>query len=174
MDLQKVIRAIPDFPKKGIIFQDITPILENPAAFKYSIDRLCDLFAGSGATKICAAEARGFMFAAAMGYKLGWGIVPIRKPGKLPWKTISESYDLEYGTETLHIHADAVKPGEKILCIDDLLATGGTAAAMVKLVERLGGTVVGIGFVLELIGLDGRKPLEGRRVETLVQIEVDE
>lgn len=174
MDLQKVIRAIPDFPKKGIIFQDITPILENPAAFKYSIDRLCDLFVGSGATKICAAEARGFMFAAAMGYKLGWGIVPIRKPGKLPWKTISESYDLEYGTETLHIHADAVKPGEKILCIDDLLATGGTAAAMVKLVERLGGTVVGIGFVLELVGLDGRKPLEGHRVETLVQIEVDE
>ncbi len=174
MDLLKVIRAIPDFPKKGIIFQDITPILENPAAFKYSIDRLCDLFAKSGATKICAAEARGFMFAAAMGYKLGWGIVPIRKPGKLPWKTISESYDLEYGTETLHIHADAVKTGEKVLLIDDLLATGGTAAAMVKLVERLGGTVVGIGFVLELIGLDGRKPLTNHRVETLVQIEVDE
>ncbi len=174
MDLLKIIRAIPDFPKKGIIFQDITPILENPEAFKYSIDRLCDLFAASGATKICAAEARGFMFAAAMGYKLGWGIVPIRKPGKLPWKTISESYELEYGTETLHIHADAVKPGEKVLLIDDLLATGGTAAAMVKLVERLGGTVAGIGFVLELIGLDGRKPLENYRVETIVQIEVDE
>lgn len=111
------------------------------------------------------------MFAAAMAYKLGWGIVPIRKPGKLPWNTISESYDLEYGTATLHIHEDAVKKGEKILLVDDLLATGGTAQSMVKLVERLGGEVVGLGFVVELDGLDGRAPLKGYRVESLVHME---
>lgn len=171
MDLTKVIRSIRDFPKPGIIFRDVTTVLENPEAFRYSVDALSELFAGCGATKVCAAEARGFMFAAAMAYKLGWGIVPIRKPGKLPWKTISEEYDLEYGTAVLHIHEDAVKPGEKILLIDDLLATGGTADAMVKLVERLGGTVVGLGFVIELIDLKGRDLLGGYRVESLVEME---
>ncbi len=171
MDLRAVIRSIPDFPKPGIIFRDITTVLENPAAFKYSVDQLCDIFGASGAAKVCAAEARGFMFAAAMAYKLGWGIVPIRKPGKLPWKTISQEYDLEYGKAELHIHQDAVAKNEKVLLVDDLLATGGTAEAMVKLVERLGGEVVGIGFVVELDALRGRDLLKGYRVESLVHME---
>ena len=171
MDLEKIIRSIPDFPKKGIVFKDITTLLDDPAAFKYTVDWFCDLFGGSGATKVCAAEARGFMFAAAIGYKMDWGIVPVRKPGKLPWKTIHEDYALEYGTATLHMHEDAVKKGEKVLVVDDLLATGGTAKAMIRLVERLGGTVVGAGFVVELCFLNPRKCLDGYRIETLVQVE---
>ena len=167
MELEKYVRSIPDFPKPGIIFRDITTVIENAEAFRYSIDRLAELFGDSGAVKVCAAEARGFIFAAAMAYKLGWGIVPVRKPGKLPWKTISEEYDLEYGKAALHVHADAIKPGEKVLLIDDLLATGGTAEAMVKLVGRLGGVVVGIGFVIELDDLKGRNLLSGHRVESL-------
>ncbi|MCC8189485.1 MAG: adenine phosphoribosyltransferase [Planctomycetes bacterium] len=171
MDLTHYIRSIPDFPKPGIIFKDITPILENPRAFRYSVDRLCDLFADSGAEKVCAAEARGFMFAAAIGYRLGWGIVPIRKPGKLPWRTLDESYDLEYGSATLYMHEDAVKPGERVLLIDDLLGTGGTADAMIRLVTRAGGEITGLGFVIELDFLKGRNMLAGRRVESLVHVE---
>ena len=170
MDIASIIRSIPDFPKPGIIFKDITPLLENPAAFRYAVDWLCDRFSASGAVKVCAAEARGFMFAAAVGYRLGWGVVPIRKPGKLPWRTIEESYDLEYGSATLCLHDDAVKPGEKTLLIDDLLATGGTAAAMIRLVERLGGVVVGLGFVIELDFMEPRKALPGRRVESLMHV----
>ena len=171
MDLDKVIRSIPDFPKPGIIFKDITPILEDPKAFKYSVDWFCEKFADTGSVKVCAAEARGFMFAAAIGYKMDWGIVPIRKPGKLPWKTIEQSYDLEYGTATLHIHEDAVKPGERVLLVDDLLGTGGTADAMVKLVTRLGGVVTALGFVIELDFLKGRDMLRGYRVESLMHVE---
>lgn len=170
MDLEKVIRSIPDFPKPGIIFKDITPVLENPQAFKYAVDWFCDTFKDTGATKVCAAEARGFMFAAAIGYKLGWGIVPIRKPGKLPWNTISESYELEYGMAVLHIHEDAVKPGERVLVVDDLLGTGGTADAMVKLVKRLGGVVTALGFLVELDFLKGRDCLDGYRVESLIHV----
>lgn len=170
MDLEKVIRSIPDFPKPGIIFKDITPVLENPQAFKYAVDWFCDTFKGTGSVKVCAAEARGFMFAAAIGYKLGWGIVPIRKPGKLPWKTISESYELEYGTAVLHIHEDAVKPGERVLVVDDLLGTGGTADAMVKLVKRLGGVVTALGFLVELDFLKGRDCLKEYRVESLIHV----
>lgn len=171
MDFNSYIRSIPDFPKPGIIFKDITPILENPEAFRYAVDWFCERFGDCGATKVCAAEARGFMFAAAVGYKMGWGVVPIRKPGKLPWKTIEQSYELEYGTATLHIHEDAVKPGEKILLVDDLLGTGGTADAMVKLVTRLGGVVAALGFVIELDFLKGRDMLSGYRVESLVHVE---
>ena len=170
MDLNEYIRSIPDFPKPGIIFKDITPLLENPEAFKYAVDRLCDMFAGSGVSKVCAAEARGFMFAAAMGYRMGWGIVPIRKPGKLPWKTLSHSYALEYGEAVLHVHADAVAKGERILLVDDLLATGGTADAMVRLVERMGGVVVGLGFLVELDFLHGRDSLKDYRVESLIHV----
>lgn len=170
MDLDAVIRSIPDFPKPGIIFKDITPVLENPAAFHYAVDWFCDTFKDTGATKVCAAEARGFMFAAAIGYKMDWGIVPIRKPGKLPWKTIHESYELEYGTAILHIHEDAVKPGEKVLVVDDLLGTGGTADAMVKLVNRLGGVVTALGFLIELDFLHGRDCLGGLRVESLIHV----
>ncbi len=171
MDIAKIIRSIPDFPKKGIVFKDITTLLENPAAFKYTVDWFCDTFRDSGATKVCAAEARGFMFAAAIGYRMDWGIVPIRKPGKLPWRTIHEDYELEYGTATLHIHEDAVRRGEKVLVVDDLLGTGGTAKAVINLVERLGGSVVGAGFVVELDFLHPRECLRGYRVESLVHIE---
>ena len=171
MDLNKVIRSIRDFPKPGIVFKDITTILEDPKAFKYSVDWFCEKFGDTGSVKVCAAEARGFMFAAAIGYKMGWGIVPIRKPGKLPWKTIEESYELEYGRATLHIHEDAVKPGERVLLVDDLLGTGGTADAMVRLVTRLGGVVTALGFVIELDFLKGRDMLKGYRVESLVHVE---
>lgn len=171
MDVKKIIRTVPDFPKKGIVFIDITTLLSDSAAFRYTVDWFCGKFKDSGATKVCAAEARGFMFAAAIGYKMDWDIVPIRKPGKLPWKTISEDYALEYGTATLHIHEDAVKPGEKVLLVDDLLGTGGTAKAMATLVERLGGVVAGMGFVVELDFLNPRKMLEGYRVESLVHYE---
>ncbi len=171
MDIEKIIRSIPDFPKPGIIFKDITPVLEDPAAFKYAVDWFCDTFKNTGATKVCAAEARGFMFAAAIGYTMDWGIVPIRKPGKLPWRTIHESYELEYGTAILHIHEDAVSPGEKVLVVDDLLGTGGTAEAMVKLVRRLGGAVAALGFLIELDFLKGRDVLGDYRVESLVHVE---
>ena len=171
MDLNRIIRSIPDFPKPGIVFKDITTLLDNPAAFKYTVDWFCDRFGTCGATKVCAAEARGFMFAAAIGYNLGWGIVPIRKPGKLPWNTIHETYELEYGTATLHIHEDAVEKGERVLLVDDLLGTGGTACAMVRLVERLGGEVAALGFVIELDFLKGRDELDGYRVESLVHVE---
>ncbi len=168
MDLKQHIRSVPNFPKAGILFFDITTILENPDAFAYSVDWLADMFKDSGATKVCAAEARGFTFASALAYKLGWGMVPIRKPGKLPYTTISQDYELEYGTATLHIHEDAIKQGEKVLLVDDLLGTGGTADAMVKLVERLGGVVVGLGFIVELDFLPGRAMLQKYRVESLV------
>ena len=171
MDLKKILRTVPDFPKKGIVFIDITTILDDAPAFRYAVDWFCDAFKDCGASKVCAAEARGFLFAAAIAYKLGLGVVPVRKPGKLPWKTLHEEYALEYGTATLHIHEDAVKPGEKVLIVDDLLATGGTAKAMAALVERLGGTVAGMGFLVELDFLHPRKLLEGYRVETLVHYE---
>lgn len=170
MNLVDYVRSIPDFPVPGIIFRDITPILASPRAFKYAVDRLSDLFENSGATKVCAAEARGFMFAAALAYKLDWGIVPIRKPGKLPWKTVSQSYQLEYGEAVLHMHEDAVSPGEKVLLVDDLLATGGTAESMIKLVERLGGEIVGLGFVIELDDLHGRDSLGDHRIESLLHM----
>lgn len=171
MNIENHIRSIRDFPKPGVVFKDITTLLAEPAAFRSTVDWFCEKFASSGATKVCAAEARGFMFAAAVGYKLGWGVVPIRKPGKLPWKTLSQSYELEYGTATLHIHEDAVKPGERVLLLDDLLGTGGTAEAMIQLVERLGGGVVGLGFVIELDFLKGREKLAGYRVESLMHVE---
>lgn len=171
MGFESYIRSVPDFPKPGIIFKDITPILENPKAFHYAVDWFCDTFGGAGAKKVCAAEARGFMFAAAIGYKMNWGVVPIRKPGKLPWKTIEQNYELEYGTATLQLHEDAVKQGEKVLLVDDLLGTGGTADAMVKLVTRLGGEIAALGFVIELDFLKGREMLKPYRVESLVHVE---
>lgn len=171
MNIGEYIRSIPGFPKPGIVFKDITPMLENPEAFRYAVDWLCERFGDSGARKVCAAEARGFMFAAAMAYKLGWGVVPIRKPGKLPWKTLEQTYELEYGAATLCIHEDAVETGEKVLLVDDLLGTGGTADAMIRLVARLGGEVVGLGFVIELDFLKGRDMLGDRRIESLVHVE---
>lgn len=162
MDLRQYIRDIPNYPKEGIVFFDITPILSEPKAFQYTIDQLAERFQDKGANKVVAAEARGFIFGAPLAYKLGIGFVPVRKPGKLPWKTRQVSYDLEYGTDTLCMHEDAVAKGEKVLVIDDLLATGGTAKGLLDLVTMGGGDVVGIGFVIQLGFLDGPQHIRER------------
>ena len=161
MDLRRFIRDIKDYPKEGIVFFDITPMLSDPKAFSYAIDALAERFADSRANKILAAEARGFIFGAPLAYKMGLGFVPVRKPGKLPYQTTSVSYDLEYGSDTLEMHVDAVAPGEKVLVIDDLLATGGTMGGLLKLVQTAGGEVAGIGFVIELGFLNGPSMLNG-------------
>lgn len=169
MDLRKYIRDVLDF-KPGITFFDITPLLADPAAFRYVIDALAERYKESGATKIVAAEARGFLFGAPLAYKLNIGFIPVRKPGKLPYKTTSVTYDLEYGTDSLQMHVDAVKPGDKVLIIDDLLATGGTTGGMIQLVKNAGGTVAGIGFLLELGFLDGSSKLDGIPHEYLLKL----
>ncbi len=169
MDLRQFIRDIEDF-KPGIVFFDITPLLASAEAFRHTIDALAERFEGCGATKILAAEARGFIFGAPLAYKMGMGFVPVRKPGKLPYKTISCSYELEYGTDSLCMHTDAVAPGEKVLIIDDLLATGGTCGAMIDLVNTAGGTVAGLGFVIELAFLEGKAKLQDIPYEYLLQL----
>mgnify|MGYP000113343380 CR=1 FL=1 len=162
--LRAAIRDIPDFPKPGIIFKDITPILGNPELLRMATDILADRCRRAGAEKIAAIDARGFVFGGAVCERLGLGFVPIRKQGKLPYKTYEQSYDLEYGSATLAIHQDAFKPGEKVVLIDDLLATGGTAAAAAKLIEKAGGRVVEIDFLIELTFLNGRERLSGYNV----------
>jgi adenine phosphoribosyltransferase len=161
MDLRQYIRDVPDFPKAGIVYFDITPLLSDPSAFSYAVDALAERFAATKATKIVAAEARGFIFGAPLAYKLGIGFIPVRKPGKLPYKTTSVTYDLEYGTDTLCMHVDAIQAGDSVLIIDDLLATGGTTAGMIKLVKDNGGNIAGIGYLVELGFLDGPSKLEG-------------
>lgn len=170
MDLRELIRDIPNYPKEGIVFFDITPLLGDGRAFKQSIEALAECFADKGATKIMAAEARGFIFGAPLAYRLGIGFVPVRKPGKLPYKTRSVTYDLEYGTDTLCMHEDAVAPGEPVLLIDDLLATGGTTNGMLRLAQGAGADVVGIGYLVELGFLDGPKQLLGHYYECLLKI----
>ncbi|HEY1068344.1 MAG TPA: adenine phosphoribosyltransferase [Pirellulales bacterium] len=167
--LTEYIRAIPDFPKPGILFRDITPLLADPHAFRQSIKEFADHYRGEQIDAIAAAEARGFIFAAPLALELNTAFVPIRKPGKLPYETHSLSYDLEYGSNTLHIHTDGVKPGQRVLLVDDLLATGGTIAACCGLVEKLGATVVGCAFVIELLGLNGREKLASYRPMSLLQ-----
>jgi adenine phosphoribosyltransferase len=157
--LDGYIRSIPDWPKKGILFRDITPLLADPEAFTAAIDALCSDFVDVGIEYVGAVEARGFIFGAAVAEKLGAGFIPIRKKGKLPSQTESITYDLEYGTDTLEVHRDAIRKGAKVLMVDDLLATGGTMAAACKLIEKIGGQVVGIVFLLELSGLHGRERL---------------
>ncbi|EPR41502.1 Adenine phosphoribosyltransferase [Desulfovibrio sp. X2] len=159
MDLRARIRDIPNYPKDGIVFFDITPLLSDPSAFKYAVDQLAERFADTGATKIAAAEARGFIFAAPLAYKMSLPFVPLRKPGKLPWKTMSVTYDLEYGTDTLCMHVDAITQGDKVLLIDDLLATGGTVHGMIKMVEQAKASIAGLGFVIELGFLRGGETL---------------
>jgi adenine phosphoribosyltransferase len=161
MELEKFIRDVPDFPEKGIIFKDITTLLKEPEALKYVIDSMVKRYADKKIDKVVGIESRGFIFGAAVAYHLGCGFVPARKPGKLPAESIREDYTLEYGTNTLEMHTDAIEPGERVAIIDDLLATGGTAVAVAKLVERLKGTVVGIEFLIELDFLKGRDKLEG-------------
>ncbi len=170
IDLESFIRDVPDFPKEGIIFKDITPLLASSEAFNETCDRLAKRFADKGVAKVVGIESRGFIFGTPVAERLGVGFVPIRKPGKLPAETVSQSYQLEYGTDTIEIHADAIEPGENILLIDDLLATGGTMAAAADLVSKLGGEVVGIGFVIELCFLAGRDKLKGHDIEALIQV----
>ena len=167
--LKAIIRDVPDFPKQGIMFKDITPLLGDNAAFGAMIKHFADNFRGHGITKVLGIEARGFLFAGPLAMALGAGIVPVRKKGKLPYKTLSASYALEYGTDTLEMHIDAVKPGEKVLIIDDVLATGGTAAAVCALAEKAGATVAGLAMLIELEFLKGRAKLPGREICSLIK-----
>jgi adenine phosphoribosyltransferase len=168
-DLKKLIREIPDYPKPGILFYDLTTLLKDKRGFQKLVDKLCDHYADRKVDVVVGIEARGFIFAPALAYRLGAGFVPVRKPKKLPAKTATVSYQLEYGTDTLEIHEDAIRPGQSVLISDDLLATGGTAAATVKLVKALGGTVNGAAFAVELTFLKGRAKLPGLDVFSLIQ-----
>jgi len=168
MDLRRFIRDIPDWPKKGILFRDITPLLASPSAFSAAVESLCCAFENEEVDYVAAVEARGFIFGAAVAQRLGKGFVPIRKKGKLPFKTEKITYDLEYGKDTLEVHSDAVEKAAKVLMVDDLLATGGTMAAACKLVEKIGGRIVGIAFLVELADLKGRKKLGSYKVKTVI------
>ncbi|MDP9075371.1 MAG: adenine phosphoribosyltransferase [Actinomycetota bacterium] len=167
--LKDFVRDIPDFPKPGVVFKDITPLLADPRAFHHSIDALADHFADRKIDKVLGVEARGFIIAAPIAYRFGAGFVPVRKVGKLPWQVHRQQYLLEYGADALEIHNDALAEGEQTLIIDDVLATGGTASAAAQLVERLGGKVTGVGFVIELGFLAGRGKLEGYDAVSLVE-----
>ena len=168
-DLKKLIREVPDFPKPGILFYDITTLLKDKCGFRSVIDALKEHYQDARPDTILGIEARGFIFAPALAYALGTGFVPIRKPKKLPAEFVTVSYDLEYGSDSLEMHKDALDGGHRVLIVDDLLATGGTAAAAARMVENVGGTVAGIGFVIELAFLHGRKKLEGFDVFSLLQ-----
>jgi len=167
-DLKSLIRTVPDFPKKGIGFKDITTLIKDGEALRQAVRQMWEPFKDDGVQKIAGIESRGFILGGAMAYELGVGFVPFRKPKKLPAKTLSESYALEYGTDSIEMHADAVTKGERVLVVDDLLATGGTAAAACKIVERLGGIVVGVSFLIELSFLPGRDKLQGRKISVLI------
>ncbi|MFH0792892.1 MAG: adenine phosphoribosyltransferase [bacterium] len=169
MDLKAYIRDIPDFPKPGIMFKDITPLLKSPEAFGEATRQLGKIAKGLRPDKIVAVESRGFIFGAALALALKCSLVPVRKPGKLPYKTHRETYELEYGTDSLEIHTDAIAKGDRVLLIDDLLATGGTLAASARLIKRLGGEVVGILTVVELSFLKGREKLKGLPYHTLIE-----
>lgn len=175
VDLASLIRNVPDFPKKGIQFKDITTLIKDPSGLKEACERIAAEYKGKGIQKVVCIESRGFVFGGIISYILGAGMVLVRKPGKLPAATIKETYSLEYGTDTIEMHQDAIKKGEKCLVIDDLLATGGTALAAAHLVEKAGGKVEGIGFVIELSGsLHGREKLKGYKITSLVDIPVHE
>jgi len=168
IDLKSFIRDIPDFPKKGIVFKDITPLLANKDAFKAAIDSLADLLSGLKVDLVLGAEARGFIVGSALAYRLGAGFIPARKPGKLPYTVASALYELEYGQDALEVHEDAIAAGQKVLIVDDVLATGGTASAKAELVEKLGGEVVGLAFLIELSFLQGRQKLKGYNIQSLI------
>jgi adenine phosphoribosyltransferase len=166
--LKSFIRDVPDFPQPGILFRDITPLLESGVALRASIEWLAHRYRGAGIQQVVGIESRGFIFGTPLAYLLGAGFVPVRKLGKLPGPTVRQEYALEYGTNTLEMQADAIKPGQRVLVVDDLLATGGTTAASVKLVERLGAEVVSLAFLIELTALGGRQQLAGRDVYALL------
>ncbi len=171
MELKDYVTTIPDFPKPGIMFRDITTVVSSPEGLKMSIDLMVDQLKNIDFDLVAGSESRGFVFGTPVAYVLGKGFVLVRKKGKLPRETISQDYDLEYGTATLEMHKDAVKPGDKVLIVDDLIATGGTTEAMIKMIERLGGKVVKICFVMELAGLGGRDRLKGYDVSSLIRYE---
>jgi adenine phosphoribosyltransferase len=167
--LRERIREIPDFPKPGILFYDITTVLKDPTSYKEAIDLMVEPYKGEGVDIVVGMESRGFIFSAPLAYLLGAGLVPVRKLGKLPAETITVEYALEYGSNTLEIHRDAIQPGQKVLIVDDLLATGGTVKGTIELIERLKGEVVGLAFLVELDFLKGRERLDGRRVTSVIQ-----
>ncbi len=169
IDLKSKIRDIPDFPREGIVFKDIMPLLADADALRETVEALAEFAAPREPDVILGAEARGFILGGALAYHLGCGFVAARKPGKLPWETVSAEYDLEYGVDSLELHADAIARGARVLVHDDLLATGGTARAKVNLVEQLGGEIVGVAFVIELTFLNGREKLAGYEVHSLIQ-----
>ncbi len=168
MNLAKYIRDVPDFPVPGILFRDITPLLRDPRALRDAVDAMTEPWMAKRVDLVAAMEARGFMFGAAMAVRLEAGFVPVRKEGKLPWRTRQVDYTLEYRDDVLHVHEDAIDAGQRVLVVDDVIATGGTAAAVVDLVEQLGGTVVGIQFLVELTDLGGRDLLKGHEVRSVI------
>ena len=172
MDLAAYIRDIPDFPTEGIVFKDITPLLADPAAFRTAVDTIAEPYTGVGVTKVMGAEARGFIFGGALAYTLGAGFIPARKPGKLPWNTSRAEYDLEYGTDALEVHADALGEDDVVLIVDDVLATGGTAAAKAQLAMSTGAKVAGFAFLIELDFLHGREKLPPEaKIVSLVRVD---
>lgn len=171
MNLKDYIATIPDFPQKGILFRDITPLMANPEAFQEACRQLCEFAKQVDAQVIMGPESRGFIFGCPVAYELGIGFIPVRKPGKLPRETVSVKYDLEYGTNELHVHADSIQKGQRVLIIDDLLATGGTVDATIQIVKKLGGEVVGCAFLIELLSLKGRELLKDYPVHTLMSYE---
>ena len=170
-ELRDCVRDIADFPKPGVTFKDITPLLSNTDAFRSTVDLIADHFEGQRVDRVLGVEARGFIIAAPVAYKFGAAFVPVRKAGKLPWEIERVEYELEYGTDLLEIHRDAVDPGDSVVIVDDVLATGGTAAATARLVEKLGGSVLGLAFVIELEFLKGRQKLEDHDVLSLITYE---
>jgi adenine phosphoribosyltransferase len=166
--LRSYVREIKDYPTDGVTFRDITPLLGDGTTFAAAVNGLVDDFSGQSVDRVVGVESRGFIFASAVAYRIGAGLVPVRKAGKLPWAVVREEYDLEYGSDKLEIHRDAIHPGERILIIDDVLATGGTASATAKLVETLGGVIIGLGFVIELDELGGRARVGERAVRSLL------
>jgi len=168
-ELLTYIRDVPDFPKPGIVFKDITPLLQNPEVFRRAVDEMDRIFDGERVDRLVGIESRGFIFGAALAYKRGISFIPVRKPGKLPHETDTVSYDLEYGSDSVEIHRDALDGGDRVLVVDDLIATGGTVEATAKLIEKLGGEIVGFVFLIELGFLNGRARLDGHRVESLIR-----
>jgi adenine phosphoribosyltransferase len=173
MNLESLIRDVPDFPAEGIIFKDITPLLADPAALRETADRLAEPYREAGIDYVAGIESRGFIFASMVAERLDAGFIPVRKPGKLPWKKISKSYELEYGTNTIELHVDAAPPGAKVLMVDDLLATGGTMAAACELIEQIGAEIAGMTFVVELSFLKGRQALAKYDIRTLIDVTGD-